>query len=69
MSQKQEDHVGMLAAALEQRLQGMIQVLRADQERLATEQLRALLRTAEAVEQMAHQGVKLQEQPPAVWGA
>ena len=62
------DNVAGVLAALEQRLQILLQTVRSDQEHLATEQLRALLRTAEAVEEIARQGVKLQEPPPAVWG-
>jgi|GEM_PF-2559398 len=68
MAENHLDNVAAVLAALEQRLQTLLQALRADQEHLAIEQLRALLRTAEAVEEMARQGVKLQEPPPAVWG-
>jgi hypothetical protein len=68
MAENNPDNVAALLAALEQRLQTLLQTVRSDQEHLATEQLRALLRTAEAVEEMARQGVKLQETPPALWG-
>ncbi|HOM17222.1 MAG TPA: hypothetical protein PLQ00_07835 [Thermoguttaceae bacterium] len=68
MDGNSSDNVDALLAAVVDRLQGLIQTLRADQERVETEQLRALVRTAEAVEEMARQGVKLQETPAAVWG-
>ena len=68
MAENNPDNVAALLAALEQRLQTLLQTVRTDQEHLAIEQLRALLRTAEAVEEMARQGVKLQETPPALWG-
>ena len=68
MAENHLDNVAGVLAALEQRLQILLQTVRSDQEHLATEQLRALLRTAEAVEEIARQGVKLQEPPPAVWG-
>lgn len=68
MAESGSDNIGALVAALEQRLQALLEAVRTEQEQLAMDQLRALLRTAEAVEEMVRQGVKLQEAPPAVWG-
>ncbi|MCS7306255.1 MAG: hypothetical protein NZ602_14250 [Thermoguttaceae bacterium] len=68
MNGNSSENIGVLLMAVVDRLQGLIQTLRADQERLSVEQLRAALRTAEAVEEMARQGIKLQEVPTAVWG-
>lgn len=62
------DSLGACLSAWEQRMQAALQALRMDQERIAVEQLRAALRTADAVEEIARQGVKLQEPIPAVWG-
>lgn len=58
---------GMLAG-LEQRMLALLRVLSGENDRIAMEQLRAALRTAQAVEEMARQGVRLRDQPTAVWG-